>query len=70
MSSMMEMLKMSNIDMDKKIEDLLKILICPISGGKLTYNKKKQELVSSDAKLAFPIIDGIPVLLIEKARKI
>ena len=60
---------MSNIENDRKIEDLLEILICPVSGGKLQYDKKNQELISSKAKLAFPILDGIPVLLIDNARK-
>ena len=46
------------------------MLICPKTKGPLTYDKKKQELISKKAKLAYPIEDGIPVMLIEKARKI
>ena len=51
-------------------KDLLKILICPKTKGPLIYNKKKQELISKKAGLAYPIKDGIPIMLIEKARKI
>jgi len=51
-------------------KDLLKILVCPKTKGELIYDKKKQELISKKAGLAYPIEDGIPVMLIEKARKI
>lgn len=51
--------------MDKK---LLEILACPVTKGKLVYDKNKQELVSRAARLAYPIRDGIPVMLEEEAR--
>ena len=51
-------------------KDLLKTLVCPKTKGLLTYDKKNQELISKKAGLAYPIEDGIPILLIEKARKI
>ena len=51
-------------------KDLLKTLVCPKTKGSLTYDKKKKELISKKAGLAYPIEDGIPILLIEKARKI
>lgn len=51
--------------MDKK---LLEILACPVTKGKLIYDKNKQELVSKAARLAYPIRDGIPVMLEEEAR--
>ena len=54
----------------QKIEDLLDLLVCPVSKGKLTYDKDKQELISLEAKLAYPIVDGIPVMLPNKAREI
>lgn len=54
----------------KKIEELLENLVCPITKGKLYYDKESNELISKEAKLAFPIVDGIPIILIEKARKI
>lgn len=54
---------------DKEIDPkLLEILVCPLTKGPLVYNKKKQELVSEKAKLAYPIRDGIPVMLTEEAR--
>lgn len=51
--------------MDKK---LLEIMVCPVTKGPLVYNKDKQELVSKSARLAYPIRDGIPVMLEEEAR--
>ena len=51
--------------MDQK---LLDILVCPVTKGPLIYLKDKQELVSKSARLAYPIRDGIPVLLEEEAR--
>lgn len=49
---------------------LLEILVCPLTKGPLSYDKEKQELVSEQAKLAYPIRDGIPVMLVEDAREI
>jgi len=49
---------------------LLKILVCPVTKGPLTYDRKKGELVSKKAGLAFPVEDGIPIMLINAARKI
>lgn len=51
-------------------ENLLKILVCPITKGPLVYEKKKNELISKSAKLAYPIKNGIPILLESEARKI
>tara|TARA_B100000315_G_C14154384_1_gene397164 strand:+ start:64 stop:231 length:168 start_codon:yes stop_codon:yes gene_type:complete len=51
-------------------KDLLKILICPKTKGPLIYDQKNHELISKKAGLAYPIEDGIPIMLIEKARKI
>ncbi len=47
---------------------LLALLVCPVTKGKLEYDQQKQELVSKSAKLAYPIRDGIPVMLEEEAR--
>ena len=47
---------------------LLDILVCPVTKGPLTYDKAKQELVSEAARLAYPIRDGIPVMLEAEAR--
>lgn len=48
--------------------ELLKILACPVTKGPLSYNKETKELISTEAKLAFPVEDGIPMLLQEFAR--
>ena len=49
---------------------LLQILVCPVSKGPLIYNKAKNELISKSARLAYPIKDGIPVMLEDEARKL
>jgi len=49
---------------------LLEILVCPLTKGGLTYQSEKQELISRTAKLAYPIRDGIPILLADEARQI
>lgn len=47
---------------------LLEVLVCPVTRGILTYDRERQELVSKGAKLAFPIRDGVPIMLTEEAR--
>jgi uncharacterized protein YbaR (Trm112 family) len=49
---------------------LLQMLVCPITKGPLDFNKSTNELVSKSARLAYPIKDGIPVLLEEEARRL
>ena len=49
---------------------LLEILVCPVTKSVLEYDAEKQELVSRAAKLAYPIRDGIPIMLPEEARKL
>lgn len=49
---------------------LLELLVCPLTKGRLTYDAKAGELVSETAKLAYPIRDGIPIMLISEAREI
>ncbi|RTE92967.1 MULTISPECIES: Trm112 family protein [Bradyrhizobium] len=49
---------------------LLEILVCPLTKGPLEFDAAKQELISRSAKLAYPIRDGIPIMLPEEARKI
>jgi uncharacterized protein len=49
---------------------LLEILVCPMTKGQLEYDAARQELISRSAKLAYPIRDGIPIMLPEEARKI
>ena len=47
---------------------LLEILVCPLTKGPLLYDAKKQELLSKQAGLAYPIRDGIPIMLADEAR--
>jgi uncharacterized protein YbaR (Trm112 family) len=47
---------------------LLEILVCPLTKGRLTYDRAKQELVSKTAGLAYPIRDGVPIMLPDEAR--
>jgi uncharacterized protein len=49
---------------------LLEILVCPLTKGPLEFDATRQELISRSAKLAYPIRDGIPIMLPEEARKI
>ena len=49
---------------------LLEILVCPLTKGSLTYDRDAQELVSEKAQLAYPIRDGIPIMLVDEARQI
>ena len=47
---------------------LLEVLVCPVTRGPLTHDRTRGELVSKGAKLAFPIRDGVPILLVGEAR--
>jgi hypothetical protein len=49
---------------------LLEILVCPLTKGRLDYDREAQELVSLSARLAYPIRDGIPIMLPEEARRL
>ena len=49
---------------------LLQILVCPVTKGSLIFDKKNNELISKSARLAYPIRDGIPVMLEDEARKL
>jgi uncharacterized protein len=53
--------------MDKKLLDLL---VCPVTKGRLIHDREKQELISRSARLAYPIRDGIPVMLEDEAREL
>ncbi|PIR39489.1 MAG: hypothetical protein COV35_02960 [Alphaproteobacteria bacterium CG11_big_fil_rev_8_21_14_0_20_39_49] len=56
---------------EKEIDNkLLEILRCPVTKGKLQYDAKNNELVSKEAMLAYPIRNGIPIMLESEARKI
>ncbi|HJN21692.1 MAG: Trm112 family protein [Alphaproteobacteria bacterium] len=49
---------------------LLEILVCPLSHGPLSYDRERQELVSEQAGLAYPVREGIPILLVDEARRL
>lgn len=49
---------------------LLEMLVCPISRDTLVYNSGTKELHSSNARLAYPVRDGIPIMLVDEARQI
>lgn len=54
-------------EVDRK---LLERLVCPLTKGPLIYDRENQELISEQAKLAYPIRDGIPIMLVDEARVI
>ncbi|MDO6591299.1 Trm112 family protein [Loktanella sp. D2R18] len=58
---------MTETEFDPK---MLEALVCPMTQTTLEYDAKKQELVSKNAHLAFPIRNGIPVMLVDEARKL
>ncbi|MGL4239737.1 MAG: Trm112 family protein [Beijerinckiaceae bacterium] len=56
-----------SIGLDPK---LLELLVCPVTKGPLEYDAVRQELISRAAKLAYPIREGIPIMLADEARKV
>jgi uncharacterized protein YbaR (Trm112 family) len=59
------------IDEVSKVDTkLLDLLVCPLTKGRLSYDRERNELVSEKARLAYPIRDGIPIMLISEARRI
>ena len=61
-----------NPDMVREALDprLLEVLVCPVTRGKLTYDRNANELISAGAKLAYPIREGVPIMLAEEARQL
>ena len=49
---------------------LLELLVCPLTRDTLVYDAARQELISRSAKLAYPIRDGVPIMLLDEARKL
>lgn len=49
---------------------LLDLLVCPLTKQKLRYDSERQELISDAARLAYPIRDGIPIMLVDEARQL
>lgn len=57
--------------MDKDVNrKILEVLVCPVTKTALRYDSKKQELISDRAKLAYPIRNGIPIMISDQARSI
>lgn len=56
--------------MEKISSQLLEILVCPLSKGELELDEKNNELICHESKLAYKIVDGIPIMLIDEARKL
>jgi len=60
--------------MDEKLSKvdprLLELLVCPLTKGRLSFDRDKNELVSERARLAYPIRDGIPIMLVSEARRL
>ncbi|WP_262693381.1 Trm112 family protein [Kordiimonas aquimaris] len=61
---------MSQHPLNRTDPKLLEILVCPVTRGTLSYDADAQELISEKAGLAFPIRDGIPILLEDEARSL
>ncbi|MBL0372258.1 Trm112 family protein [Rhizobium sp. KVB221] len=49
---------------------MLELLVCPVTKGRLSYDREKNELISEKARLAYPIRDGVPIMLESEARRI
>ena len=58
---------LTEVDVDPR---LLEILVCPVTRGPLEFDRAKGELISRSAKLAYPIRDGVPIMLPEEAREL
>jgi uncharacterized protein YbaR (Trm112 family) len=58
---------MSDHGVDPK---LLEVLVCPLTKGPLEFDAEKNELISKSAKLAYPVRDGIPIMLVDEAREL
>ncbi|MFT4001254.1 MAG: Trm112 family protein [Rhizobium sp.] len=59
-----------DVTVSKVDPKLLDLLVCPLTKGRLSYDREKGELISEKARLAYPIRDGIPIMLISEARRI
>ena len=59
-----------NIEKGLLDKDLIKMLVCPITKSNLIYDKENNELISKEAGLVFPIINGVPILILDEARNL
>ncbi|MEM1343462.1 MAG: Trm112 family protein [Pseudomonadota bacterium] len=57
-------------DSERTSPKLLEALVCPLSGGTLEYDARAHELISRAARVAFPIRSGIPIMLVDEARRL
>ncbi|GJL96230.1 MAG: UPF0434 protein [Hyphobacterium sp.] len=64
---MIEQSETPSRDVDPK---LLEVLVCPVTRGPLVYDRKANELVSKSARLAYPIREGVPIMLADEAREL
>ena len=60
----------SNIEKVLLDKDLIKMLVCPITKSNLIYDKENNELISKEAGLVFPIINGVHILILDEARNL
>jgi len=67
---MIEWFILKKDNMSKLDPKLLEVLVCPLSKGRLRYDIEKQELISEKSGLAYPVRDGIPIMLVEEARRL
>ena len=61
---------MSDTDTSELDPLLLELLVCPVCHGPLRYDRNKGELISEQSGLAYPVRDGIPIMLVDEARKL
>ena len=61
----MSMSNRTNVSINK---DLMRLLVCPVTGGKLYYDQKNNLIISESAKLSFPVRQGVPILVRSEAR--
>ena len=59
-----------DVNVSRPDPKMLELLVCPVSKGRLIYDRETNELVSEKAKLAYPIKDGVPIMLESEARRI
>lgn len=59
-----------DLNLSRPDPKMLELLVCPVSKGRLTYDRDTNELISEKAKLAYPIKDGVPIMLESEARRI
>ncbi|WP_026615426.1 MULTISPECIES: Trm112 family protein [Ensifer] len=59
-----------DVNASKVDPKLLELLVCPLCKGRLSYDAEANELISEKARLAYPIRDGVPIMLVSEARKI